>query len=119
NKGLNAGGWVPGPYPGPGIDNVLWPVRSGLAGGGMSMQPLAGTEFVVNGRSAKQWGPALEAINAGMSRAQVAELIAARPASAGVNVSQRISGLNAYEVARESRAQMQHVLRDAVPTLAR
>lgn len=119
NAGLNAGGWVPGPYPGPGIDNVMWPVKTGLAGGGMAMQPLAGTEFVVNGASAKQWGPALEAINSGMSRAQVAALISAQSGTAGVNVSQQISGLNAYEVARESRAQMQHVLRDAVPTLSR
>ena len=119
NRGLNAGGWVPGPYPGPGIDNVLWPVRSGLAGGGLQLQPLAGTEFVVNGRSARQWGPALEAINSGMSSSEVAALIGAQAGSAGVNVSQQISGLNAYEVARESRAQMQHVLRDAVPTLSR
>src|SRR5699024_2880738 len=71
NEGLNAGGWVPGPYPGPGVDNVLWPVRSGLADGGMQMQPLAGTEFVVNGQSAKQWGPALEAINSGMRPSQL------------------------------------------------
>lgn len=63
NPGLSEGGWVPGPYPGPGIDNTWMPVQTS---GGMGIQPLAGTEFVVNGDSAKQWGPALEAINAGM-----------------------------------------------------
>lgn len=36
-----------------------------------------------------------------------------------VSVSQTISGLNAYEVARESRAEMQHVLRSQIPTFAR
>ena len=112
NRGLNAGGWVPGPYPGPGIDNVLWPVRSGLAGGGMQMQPLAGTEFVVNGASARQWGPALEAINSGMSRSEVAALIGAQSGGGGFNLSQQINGLNAYEVARESTAQMRHVVRE-------
>jgi hypothetical protein len=85
NQGLNSGGWVPGPYPGPGIDNVLWPVKSGLAGGGMQMQPLAGTEFVVNGASAKQWGPALEAINGGMSPADLAGAFSAQPMSASVD----------------------------------
>ena len=118
NRGLNAGGWVPGPYPGPGIDNVLWPVRSGLAGGGMQMQPLAGTEFVVNGRSARQWGPALEAINSGMSRSEVAALIGARSGTAGFNLSQQINGLNAYEVARESTTQMRHVVREQAVQLA-
>lgn len=67
NEGLSSGGWVPGEYPGPGVDNVMWPVVSGKAGGGMLSQPLAGNEYVVNGASAQQWGPALEAINAGMS----------------------------------------------------
>ena len=118
NEGLNTGGWVPGPYPGPGIDNVLWPVRSGLAGGGMQMQPLAGTEFVVNGRSARQWGPALEAINSGMSRSEVAALIGARSGTAGFNLSQQINGLNAYEVARESTTQMRHVVREQAVQLA-
>src|SRR5699024_8099672 len=71
NEGLSGGGWVPGNYPGPGVDNVMWPVLSGRAPGGYLDQPLAGTEFVVNGRSAKQWGPALEAINSGMQRSQL------------------------------------------------
>lgn len=76
NEGLNAGGWVPGPYPGKGIDNVLWPVQTGAAGGrSLAMQPLAGTEYVVNGQSARQWGPALEAINAGVSRSELAAMI--------------------------------------------
>lgn len=119
NEGLNAGGWVPGPYPGKGIDNTWMPVKSGLASGGLAIQPLAGTEFVVNGQSAQQWGPALEAINAGVSQAQLAAMLGAGRSGGGVSVSQQISGLNAYEVARESRAEMQHVLRDAVPTLTR
>src|SRR5699024_4080581 len=76
NEGLNAGGWVPGPYPGKGIDNVLWPIQAGAAGGrSLAMQPLAGTEYVVNGQSARQWGPALEAINAGVSRSELAAMI--------------------------------------------
>lgn len=78
NEGLNAGGWVPGPYPGKGIDNVLWPVQTGAAGGrSLAMQPLAGTEYVVNGQSAQQWGPALEAINAGMRPADIASAVSA------------------------------------------
>lgn len=111
--GLAAGGWVPGSYPGPGVDNVLWPLASG---GRVLSQPLAGTEFVVNGRSARQWGPALEAINAGVSRRELAALVGSQ-AGGGVSIAQQISGLNAYEVARESRAQMQHVLRDNAITL--
>lgn len=78
NEGLNSGGWVPGPYPGKGIDNVLWPVQTGAAGGrSLAMQPLAGTEYVVNGASAQQWGPALEAINAGMQPAQAVQNVSA------------------------------------------
>ena len=49
------------------------------------MQPLAGTEFVVNGHSARQWGPALEAINAGMSPDSFASAIAAQRLSASVD----------------------------------
>lgn len=78
NEGLNAGGWVPGNYPGKGVDNVMWPVMAGAAGGrSLAMQPLAGTEFVVNGQSAQQWGPALEAINAGMQPSQLAQNVSA------------------------------------------
>lgn len=76
NEGLSSGGWVPGSYPGPGIDNVMWPM-AGKAGGGMLTQPLAGTEYVVNGASAQQWGPALEAINAGMQPAQAVQNVSA------------------------------------------
>ena len=107
NQGLNAGGWVPGPYPGPGIDNILWPVRSGLAGGGMQMQPLAGTEFVVNGASARQWGPALEAINSGMSRSEVAALIGGRQA-AHFSYSPTITGPDAQQVSALSFSKFQH-----------
>ncbi|MGQ4574892.1 phage tail tape measure protein [Dermabacteraceae bacterium P7006] len=64
-KGLAAGGWVPGKYPGPGRDNILWPIAPGRAAGGMLAQPLAGNEFVVNGKSAREWAPVLESINNG------------------------------------------------------
>ena len=111
NKGLNAGGWVPGPYPGPGIDNVLWPVRSGLAGGGMQLQPLAGTEFVVNGASAKQWGPALEAINSGITRAELAASLGARPDRPGLALTQNLYGPDAGRVAQESYALYRHEAR--------
>lgn len=117
NRGLNAGGWVPGPYPGPGIDNVLWPVKSGLAGGGMQMQPLAGTEFVVNGRSARQWGPALEAINSGMSRSEVAALIGAQPSRSGMALTQNLYGPDAGRVAQESYALYRHEVRRETPRL--
>lgn len=63
--GKSSGGWVPGPYPGAGVDNVLWPLAPGAAGGRYLAQPLAGNEFVVNGRQSRVWGPVLEAINAG------------------------------------------------------
>lgn len=65
NKGLAAGGWVPGTNPGKGKDNLLWPMLPGRAGGGMLAQPLAGGEYVVNAQAARDWGPALEAINKG------------------------------------------------------
>lgn len=74
--GLAAGGWVPGAYPGKGIDNVAWPMLPGAAGGRMLTQPLAGTEYVVNGQSARTWGPALEAINAGMTPEKIAKAVA-------------------------------------------
>lgn len=78
NEGLNAGGWVPGPYPGKGVDNTIWPVRAGAASGRqLDAQPLAGTEFVVNGASAKQWGPALEAINNGMQPQAMSQSVTA------------------------------------------
>ncbi|WP_347042016.1 phage tail tape measure protein [Brachybacterium nesterenkovii] len=64
-KGLAAGGtvgdgygWVPAPYPGPGIDNIVWPLKSGRAGGGYLGQPLAGGEYVMN--------PVASAANAGL-----------------------------------------------------
>lgn len=61
--GRAAGGWVDAPYPGPGRDNVLWP----LSYGGQTLsQPLAGREFVVNAVSSQQWAPFLEAINGGL-----------------------------------------------------
>lgn len=60
-RGLNAGGWVPGTDPG--YDNVLWPLNSG---GRTLTQPLTGGEYVVNSQQSALWGPALEAINAGM-----------------------------------------------------
>ena len=117
NEGLNAGGWVPGPYPGQGVDNVLWPVQTGAAGGrSLAMQPLAGTEYVVNGQSAQQWGPALEAMNSGITPAQMAALVAPRASSNGLALTQNINGLTAYDVARESTTQMRHVVRaEAVP----
>lgn len=107
NEGLNAGGWVPGPYPGPGIDNTWMPVKSGLASGGLAVQPLAGTEFVVNGRSARQWGPALEAINSGVTRDDLAALVA--PQSSGaMTYAPNINGPDARIVAAESFAKFQH-----------
>src|SRR5699024_2816502 len=76
HEGLDAGGWVPGPCPGQAIDNVLRPIQAGAAGGrSLALQPLAGTEYVVNGQSARQCGPALEAINAGVSRSELAAMI--------------------------------------------
>lgn len=65
--GRSQGGWVPGPYPGAGVDNVLWPVAPGAYGGRFLSQPLAGTEFVVNPRAARQWAGQLEQINAGQT----------------------------------------------------
>lgn len=113
-EGLSGGGWVPGNYPGPGIDNIMWPM-AGKAGGGMLTQPLAGTEYVVNGQSAQQWGPALEAINSGISPAQMAALVAPRTGSSR-SVEINATGLNAYQVAQESRAVMRHEIRsEAVP----
>lgn len=60
--GRAPGGWVPAPYPGPGIDNILWPLNSG---GRTLAQPLAGGEFVVNGADASRNAQLLEWINAG------------------------------------------------------
>lgn len=110
-EGLSGGGWVPGNYPGPGIDNVLWPM-AGKAGGGMLTQPLAGTEYVVNGQSAQQWGPALEAINSGISPSQMAELVGGVGGGSTIAPTFISNGLNAYEVARESTTQMKHVVRE-------
>lgn len=59
-KGLNAGGWVPGSDPG--YDNILWPLNSG---GRTLGQPLAGGEMVVNSKDAAFWGPVLEWMNGG------------------------------------------------------
>lgn len=107
NEGLNAGGWVPGSYPGPGVDNVLWPVRSGLAGGGLQMQPLAGTEYVVNGQSARQWGPALEAINSGVTQAQLAALVGGGQ-STSFSYNPTIQGPDAQVVSDLSFQKFQH-----------
>lgn len=60
--GLDAGGWVPGTYPGEGIDNVAWPLN---AGGRTLTQPLAGGEFVVKATQAARHAATLEAINSG------------------------------------------------------
>lgn len=68
-KGLAAGGtvgsgygYVPAPYPGKGVDNVLWP----LAHGGRTLsQPLAGGEFVMNPIASAANGALLEYLNAG------------------------------------------------------
>lgn len=60
--GRAPGGWVPGQYPGPGVDNILWPLNSG---GRTLAQPLAGGEFVVNGADAARNAKLLEWINAG------------------------------------------------------
>ena len=108
--GLDGGGWVPGAYPGPGVDNVLWPLA---AGGRTLAQPLAGGEFVVRQSQAQQWGPALEAINAGLRPRSVSTT-----ASPSVGITQNITGLNAREVAYESTARMRHVLAaEAVPII--
>jgi TP901 family phage tail tape measure protein len=96
SDGLAGGGWVPGPYPGAGVDNVLWPVAPGAANGRALTQPLAGTEFVVNGQSAKQWGPALEAMNAGMKPADVVAQAASMP---GVEIHFHEVGGEAAELA--------------------
>lgn len=99
NQGLAAGGWVPGTYPGKGVDNIMWPmVAPGAANGRMLSQPLAGTEYVVNGASAQQWGPALEAINAGMQPSQLAPQVAAAPDMTGI-ASAVASGMRGMTVA--------------------
>lgn len=61
-RGLAAGGYVPGPTPLPGKDNVLWPLAHG---GQVLSQPLAGGEFVMNPVSTAMWGPMLEWMNKG------------------------------------------------------
>jgi hypothetical protein len=60
NKGLHAGGRVPGHDPG--YDNVLWPLNSG---GRTLAQPLAGGEYVVNSKDSAYWAPVLEWMNGG------------------------------------------------------
>lgn len=60
--GLATGGYVPGPTPLPGKDNVLWPLAHG---GQVLAQPLAGGEFVMNPVSTAMWGPVLEWMNKG------------------------------------------------------
>lgn len=79
-SGLAAGGtvgdgygMVPAPYPGPGIDNVLWPLK-GAATGRWLDQPLAGGEWVINPVSSAQHTATLAAINAGASRAEIAAM---------------------------------------------
>lgn len=68
-KGLAAGGftgngygWVNAPYPGKGVDNVLWPLAHG---GQVLAQPLAGGEFVMNPIAAAANAGVLEWMNAG------------------------------------------------------
>lgn len=113
----NGYGMVPAPYPGPGIDNVLWPLK-GAATGRWLDQPLAGGEWVINPVSSAQHNATLAAINAGATRAELAASLGARPSGSGLTVSQQINGLNAYEVARESTTQMRHVVREQAVQLA-
>lgn len=69
-------GVVPAPYPGPGIDNVLWPLK-GAATGRVLGQPLAGGEWVVNPISSAQHDSTLRAINDGATRAELASMLGA------------------------------------------
>ena len=85
--GLSDGGWVPGAYPGAGIDNIMWPLMPGKAGGGVLAQPLAGNEFVVRGSQARMWGPALEAINAGLRPQPVTQAGPSGPLIGALNVA--------------------------------
>ncbi|MFC0673555.1 phage tail tape measure protein [Brachybacterium hainanense] len=113
--GLSAGGWVPGPYPGPGVDNIMWPL-AGKAGGGMLTQPLAGTEFVVNGESSRQWGPALEAINSGLTPKDLAAAMSTT-IRGGVTYAPSFTGLDAAEAAVEFDARARHLIRDQAITM--
>lgn len=110
-------GVVPGPSAPYGVDNVLWPsyapMQEGRATGGPVLsQPLAGGEWVVNPVSSRQHDSLLAAINAGATQSQIAAMAGGGRGGGSVSVSQQISGLNAYEVARESTAQMRHVVRE-------
>lgn len=101
--GKSSGGWVPGAYPGPGVDNVLWPFAPGAARGRYLAQPLAGDEYVVNGAQARKFGPVLEFINDGASMREFANAVAAR---GNVTVKNTFHGLNreAAEIAAEQTA---------------
>lgn len=103
-RGLAGGGWVPGAYPGKGVDNVLWPVAPGAYGGRYLGQPLAGTEFVVNGHMARQWGPALEAINAGLTPQAV------QRDSMTYSPTFQVSGPDASQVVAVADAKAQHAM---------
>lgn len=98
--GKSSGGWVPGAYPGPGVDNVLWPFAPGAARGRYLAQPLAGDEYVVNGAQARKFGPVLEFINDGASMREFANAVSAR---GNVTVKNTFHGLNreAAEIAAE------------------
>lgn len=75
-------GMVPAPRAPYGVDNVLWP----LARGGQTLsQPLAGGEFVVNPVSTAAWQPFLEAINSGMTPADLAGAMSAQTLTAAVD----------------------------------
>ena len=106
-----AGGWVPGEYPGPGVDNVLWPFAPGAAGGRYLAQPLAGDEFVVNGRQARMWGPALEAINAGAVPSKGSQI------TTTFSPAFTINGPDPTATAREALALYRHEARAATAEL--
>ena len=78
-RGLAAGGYVPGPTPLPGKDNVLWPLAHG---GQVLTQPLAGGEFVMNPVSTAMWGPMLEWMNKGGKPADLSPAVASDSGSA-------------------------------------
>lgn len=87
-EGRSSGGMVPGPYPGPGVDNVLWPLNTG---GQTLWQPLAGGEMVINPVSTAQWQPFLQAINGGLKPGQVTAARSSGP-DIGAQVAAALSG---------------------------
>lgn len=90
-RGLAAGGYVPGPTPLPGTDNVLWPLARG---GQVLSQPLAGGEFVMNPVSTAMWGPMLEWMNKGGKPADIKTQVS----DAGTIASAVSSALSGWEV---------------------